>query len=114
MTSRVYSKTVALGSVVEVTRNAGAATRVWYIRNLLGVGGPAHPIILMPNRNRPEGECSRISRIRTRRRPEWKHLREIREVLKIIKPPDEASRLSELVPGEQASSQKTPRIAVVV
>jgi hypothetical protein len=28
MTSRVYSKTVALGPIVEVTRNAGAATRV--------------------------------------------------------------------------------------
>jgi hypothetical protein len=47
MTSRVYSKTVALGPVVEANRNAGAATRVWYVRNLLGVGGLAHPIILM-------------------------------------------------------------------
>jgi hypothetical protein len=28
MTSRVYSKTVALGHIVEITRNAGAATRV--------------------------------------------------------------------------------------
>jgi hypothetical protein len=28
MTSRVYSKTVALGPIVEITRNAGAATRV--------------------------------------------------------------------------------------
>jgi hypothetical protein len=28
MTSRVYSKTVALGSMVAVTRNAGAATKV--------------------------------------------------------------------------------------
>jgi hypothetical protein len=27
MTSRVYSKTVALGPIVEITRNAGAATR---------------------------------------------------------------------------------------
>jgi hypothetical protein len=28
MTSRVYSKTVALRPIVEITRNAGAATRV--------------------------------------------------------------------------------------
>jgi hypothetical protein len=28
MTSRVYSKTVALGPIVEIPRNAGAATRV--------------------------------------------------------------------------------------
>jgi hypothetical protein len=28
MTSRVYSKTVALGPIVEITRNADAATRV--------------------------------------------------------------------------------------
>jgi hypothetical protein len=32
MRSRVYSKTVALGPIVEITRNAGAATRVGYIR----------------------------------------------------------------------------------
>jgi hypothetical protein len=46
MTSRVYSKT-ALGPIVEIIRNAGAAIRVWYIRNFVGVGGPAHPIIHM-------------------------------------------------------------------
>jgi hypothetical protein len=28
MTSRVYCKTVALGPIVEIARNAGAATRV--------------------------------------------------------------------------------------
>jgi hypothetical protein len=28
MTSRVYSKTVALGPIVEITRNTGAATRI--------------------------------------------------------------------------------------
>jgi hypothetical protein len=28
MTSRVYSKTVALGHIIEITRNTGAATRV--------------------------------------------------------------------------------------
>jgi hypothetical protein len=47
MTSRIYSKTVTLGPVVELTGNVGAATRVWYIRNLLGVCGPAYLIILM-------------------------------------------------------------------
>jgi hypothetical protein len=36
---------VALGPVI--TRNAGVATRLPYIRNVLGVGGPAHPIIIM-------------------------------------------------------------------
>jgi hypothetical protein len=28
MTSRIYRKTVALGHIVEITRNTGAATRV--------------------------------------------------------------------------------------
>jgi hypothetical protein len=36
---------VVLGPVI--TRNAGVATRLPYIRNVLGVGGPAHPIIIM-------------------------------------------------------------------
>jgi hypothetical protein len=42
-----YRKTVALGPIVKIARNAGATTRVQYIRILLGVGGPAHPITLM-------------------------------------------------------------------
>jgi hypothetical protein len=32
-----YRKTVALGPIVKEARNAGAKTRVWYIRILLGI-----------------------------------------------------------------------------
>jgi hypothetical protein len=42
---QLYRKTGALGPIVDIARNAGATTRVFYIRILLGVGGPKHPII---------------------------------------------------------------------
>jgi hypothetical protein len=40
-----YKKTVALEPII--FRNTGVATRLGYIRNFSGVGGPAHPIIIM-------------------------------------------------------------------
>jgi hypothetical protein len=45
MTTIFYRKMVALDSII--IRNAGAATRIWYIRNFSGVGGPVHPTISM-------------------------------------------------------------------